>query len=74
MYNWYEGDVRKRGYVKYDSYMAGFNACSQVLMTSPTWAEKKYKDMTISEMAGLWTGEDRVENWIKNVTISYENQ
>lgn len=70
----YVGGVRQRFYYKYNSYEAGFNACSNVLINSPSWSVKKYKDMTISEMADLWTGGDRVDNWIKNVTISYKSQ
>jgi hypothetical protein len=74
MYSWYEDGVRMRTYHYYDSYMDGFNACSKTLMNSPTWSEKKYRDMTIEEMAALWTGSDREENWINNVTITYKSQ
>jgi len=74
MYRYYDNGVRQRTYYKYDTYLDGFNACSKVIMTSPSWQDKKYKDMTISEMAHQWSGGDRVNDWIENVTDSYKSQ
>ena len=74
MYRDFSDGTHRRHYHKYDTYIDGFNACSKILMTSPSWQEKKYKDMTISEMARQWTGADRETHWIKNVTIAYNNQ
>jgi len=74
MFAYYENNVRIREYVYYNSYMEGFNACSKLLANGPSWAKTKYRDQTIAEAADLWTGKDRVDNWINNATKTYKRQ
>ena len=69
---YYKDGVRIREYIKYDSYTHSFNSCKWLLQNGPTWADTKYMDMTIEEMANLWTGADREENWINNVNYWYD--
>ena len=56
----------RRELKQYGSYQQGLNACKWTLKNSPSWADKKYMEMTIPEMAKLYTGNDSPTSWASN--------
>jgi len=62
----------KRELKQFGSYQQGLNNCIHTLKHSPTWADKKYLEMTIPEMADLYTGSDNPDSWASNAVYWYK--